>query len=166
MSYISKSYINDVTNLLKSVFRIPSPPVLIQRNRSISVIRRTEKLKNTRKRRGTHSSSPKKPPPSNLPQNYRGLSTTKIFHTPENVYDSVQIISTSVARKRLITVLNKQDPWNIDHRDHPYRGGKAPNRGLKATARSDRKLRDCISFKIADSHLNSDCSRMFINSFF
>lgn len=51
---------NDVTNLLKSVFRIPSLPVLIQRNRGISVIRRTEKLKNTGERRGTHSSSPKK----------------------------------------------------------------------------------------------------------
>lgn len=142
MSYISKLYSYDVTNLLKSVFRIPSLPVLIQRNRSISVIRRTETLKNTRERRGTHSFSQKKP--QNLPQNQRGLSTTNISHTPksENVYHSVQIISTPVALKRLITVLNKQDPWNIDHRDHPYRGGKAPNRGLKATARSDRKLPD------------------------
>lgn len=136
--------------------------------RGIGVFLLSEEQRNwrTREREGAHIPPVQKKPPSNLPQNYRGLSTTKIFHTPENVYDSVQIISTSVARKRLITVLNKQDPWNIDHRDHPYRGGKAPNRGLKATARSDRKLRDCISFKIADSHLNSDCSRMFINSFF
>lgn len=134
---------HDVTNLLQSVFRIPSLPVLIQRNRGISVIRRTEKLKNTRERRGTHSSSPKKNN-NNLPQKQRRPSTTKISHTPksENVYHSVQIISTSVARKRLITALNKQDPWNTDHRDHPNRGGKAPNRGLKATARSDRKLPD------------------------
>lgn len=113
--------------------------------RGIGVFLLSEEQRNwrTREREGAHI-PPVQKKTNNLPQKQRRPSTTKISHTPksENVYHSVQIISTSVARKRLITVLNKQDPWNTDHRDHPNRGGKAPNRGLKATARSDRKLPD------------------------
>lgn len=97
--YFQIIFSHDVTNLLKSVFRIPSLPVLIQRNRSISVIRRTEKLKNTGERRGTHSSSPKKTTiyhrnnRGSLPPRYPILQNQKTYIIRYKLYPLLSLVS-------------------------------------------------------------------------